>query len=78
MWYWEGKEMKQLIVTEGIESWWIYHWSYEDDYTKSLCGKDTMLTNISPENWGKNGENTPDKWCSMCEIRKYSIDNPRF
>jgi len=63
-----------LVVTEGIESLWVYHLSEETKPTKALCGKSTMSTAILLEAFGV-GNAAPDaapikgRWCEVCRQR---------
>ena len=59
---------KRYRVTEGISGYYFYHLSPVEDYTYSLCGKNTMQTHIPLSSWGEKGpSHIRYKWCSMCK-----------
>jgi hypothetical protein len=57
-----------LIVTEGISGMWFYHLSRDNEFTRSLCGVQTMRTSIPLERWGRTpkGYHIHEKWCPRC------------
>jgi hypothetical protein len=64
--------MKQikLVIVEGVEGYWRYHWAPEDRYHMALCGARTMPTSVPV--WGMRcGNDTIRyKWCSTCAKMK--------
>lgn len=58
--------MDGIVVTEGVESVWFYHWSRASNQSRSLCGRTTMPTHHRSEDWGKPGGNVPAKYCREC------------
>jgi hypothetical protein len=54
-------------ITEGIEGMWHYHIS-DRNITISLCGKQTMRTNIPFESWGSTGH-LKERYCQKCYDR---------
>ncbi len=66
----------ELMVTEGVESMWHYHFSYKKTMSRGLCGATTMYTSIRVEDWGvKFGEHFPKRpsWCKDCEQKKLTL-----
>jgi hypothetical protein len=57
---------RAAIVTEGIQVLYSYHLSNPDNYLKSFCGKDVMVTSFSLRQWGA-AANTKDRYCERCE-----------
>lgn len=46
------KPKDSIIVTEGVESTWHYHLSYQSKFSKSLCGITVMHTSLPLDAWG--------------------------
>jgi hypothetical protein len=59
--------MKNFIITEGIESTWHYHISFEDKPHISLCGRKTMRTNLPLKSWGIVSEHIGERYCKECK-----------
>ncbi|HUV84943.1 MAG TPA: hypothetical protein VMV86_04490 [Methanosarcinales archaeon] len=55
----------KYIVTEGIAGHWYYHLSYKNDFTKSLCGAQTMPCYFPFSAWGEKGH-LNEKYCVEC------------
>jgi len=70
---WEGGEVNRqktnLIVTEGIEGCWHYHFSYPGTFTKALCGRVVMVTSLPVSSWGKVSH-LRERYCQECATRK--------
>ena len=56
-----------IVVTESIMGTWHYHISSKDNQTKSLCGKDTMTSNMKIQDWGSEPTHVPYSWCTHCD-----------
>lgn len=54
-----------LIVTEDVEKCRFYHLSHRKNFTRSLCGKSTMITSLPLSEWGKAG-NLNERYCQEC------------
>jgi len=59
--------MDNLVITEGVEGYWHYHLSHAEKTSKSLCGKTTMQTDMSMEQWGSVGE-LRERYCGECML----------
>ncbi len=57
---------KDFVITEGVEGYWQYHFSNPGKTSRSLCGKATMQTEMTHEQWGFVGH-LNEKYCSECE-----------
>ncbi len=55
-----------LIITEGVEGYYVYHFSKPESFTRSLCGKPTMKTSLSMSQWGQVGH-LKERYCKECE-----------
>ena len=62
------KTKRELFqVVEGIAGMWHYHLApIGGPMTKSLCGKDTMLTHVPIDTWGFRGH-LRETYCRKCE-----------
>ena len=60
-------DVKDIVITEGVESTWYYHFSHKDSTVKSLCGKPTMQTNLSKDQWGFVSPHIGERYCKDCE-----------
>ena len=61
----------EFVITEGVEGYWHYHISHKDKFIKSLCGKDTMMTELTFSSWGFIGH-LKERYCKEC-YQKYQI-----
>lgn len=66
----------KLMITEGVESLWHYHLSYDNTKSRGLCGARTMYTTIHVEDWrvpfGEDWGKQPT-WCTACEQIKLTL-----
>jgi len=53
-------------VTEGIIGTWFYHLSEDEKPTRSLCGVQTMHTEVPLSAWGYRGH-LNERWCEKCK-----------
>ena len=58
-----------VIVTEGVEGYWHYHLSKPETFTRSLCGKQVMKTELPLSSWGIVGH-LKERYCKDCELLK--------
>lgn len=54
-----------LHITEGVGGVYSYHLSDVATNARSLCGAQTMNTQIPMASWGARGH-LNEKWCSKC------------
>lgn len=60
---WKGR----FAICEGIAGVWHYHLHrLGEPHTRSLCGKQTMLTHSPLSTWGVRSH-LPQKYCAACE-----------
>jgi len=65
--------IEQLCVTEGVAGVWHYHLSHPENWTRGLCGAQTMRTAIKVEDFGKPfGEHFWKRptFCETCQRLK--------
>ena len=55
----------ELHVTEGVGGVWFYHLSVAETNARSLCGAQTMNTQIPLSSWGVRGH-LKEGWCAKC------------
>ncbi len=55
----------ELLITEGVAGYYHYHLSREDSFTKALCGRDVMKTEIPLSSWGVV-THLNETWCEQC------------
>jgi hypothetical protein len=53
-------------ITEHVSGNWSYHISMNDFYSKSLCGKDVMVTSMNFSQWGIKVNHIPETYCKVC------------
>jgi hypothetical protein len=56
---------QKVVITEGVESTFHYHFSMSGDTTRSLCGAKVMPTNIPLNGWGYVSH-INEKYCVEC------------
>lgn len=54
-----------LHITEGVAGVYSYHLSEVETNSRSLCGAQTMSTQIPIASWGVRGH-LNEKWCVKC------------
>jgi hypothetical protein len=54
-----------LHITEGVGGVYFYHLSEVGTNARSLCGAQTMNTQIPVAAWGVRGH-LNEKWCAKC------------
>ena len=54
-----------LHITEGVGGVYSYHLSEAGTNARSLCGAQTMNTQIPVSSWGVRGH-LSEKWCAKC------------
>jgi len=60
-------EIVEIVITEGVESTWHYHFSNSDNTTRSFCGKQTMQTGLPLSSWGFVSSHIGESYCKECE-----------
>ena len=62
-----SEEIEEVVVKEGVESYWNYHLAHPNCFT-SLCGKKVMNTSIPLSAWDSTPKDyhIPESWCSKC------------
>ena len=66
--YDERIKMQKYMVTEGVSGYYYYHISEYLNFTRSLCGKFVMQTQVHLSTWGTTSH-IREKWCSECKTK---------
>lgn len=56
----------ELVIVEGVEGYYRYHWAPDDRKARALCGARTMSSGVPV--WGMRcgNESIRYKWCEKC------------